>query len=79
MGRALQFERPAGPKPGEDLGPCIGPEEASMMFPLIGGKRPTPDWCVRNIRPRVKCGRLIFFYEQDVKQFIFSRREAESA
>lgn len=69
MSAALKLERTGVPL---DRGPLLSPEGAAALFPE--GARPTPDWCRRTIRPRVKIGRLVLFYQRDVEDFILRHR-----
>lgn len=55
-----------------DRGPLLSPKGVAQLFPE--GARPTPDWCRRVIRPRVKIGRLVLFYTRDVEAWIAAHR-----
>lgn len=64
-------------KPAEDRGPLISAEKAVLLFPEEG--RPKPDYLRRRVSPRVKIGRLVLFYEQDLLDWIASHREKQAA
>lgn len=67
MSRELAFT----PRP-VTRGALLSPEGAAKLFPADLGI--DANWVRRRISPRVKIGRKVLFYEQDVLDWIASHR-----
>lgn len=70
---ALKIE--PGGRNAPDLGPLLDVDGVRGFLPEGARARVSDDWLREHVRPRVKVGRMVFWYEADVRRFFEAQRE----